>query len=436
MSELRTAIVGALLVALGPLSMALYTPALPALVEAYGVGEGLVQLTVTVYFAGFALAQLVCGPLSDAYGRRRVALAFFAIYVAGSALATVAGSIDTLLIARAVQGVGAAAGTAISRAIVRDLFVGQASARILNTIGIMLGIAPAVAPTIGGVLLSVTGWQSLFVVMLGYGVVVMTLLAFVPETHASPDPSLARPRRLLASYGALLSDPSYMRATLLLSLALGGIYTLTSILPFVMIERVGLTPAGFGLSMMMQTGSFIASSLVTKLLLRRVEARRLVPVGLGLVVTAGAAMLVLLRVVEPSVLSVMGPVALWAFGIGLLNPGATTAALAGFPSIAGAASALLGFVQVGGGLIGLIVASLLPDPIAALTTVLPAIAAAALLTDAALARVERRRGAARAERPDPAGALAAGAIGSLGLTPIGEARAGGGSPACEAKVRR
>lgn len=413
MSELRTAIVGALLVALGPISMALYTPALPALVEAYGVGESLVQMTVTVYFAGFALAQLLCGPLSDAYGRRKVALGFFTTYVLGSAIATVAPSIEWLLVARTVQGIGAAAGVAISRAIVRDLFVGQASARILNTIGIMLGIAPAIAPTLGGVLLTIADWHALFVVMLAYGLTVIALLAFIPETHTSPDPRLARPRRLLQSYATLLRDPTFMRSTLLLGLTLCGVYTVTAILPFIMIERVGLTPAEFGMTMLIQTGAFFSSSILTKLLLRRVEASRLVPVGLGLVVAAGALIFVLLRLVEPSVLSVMGPMAVWAFGIGLLNPGATTSALANFPKIAGAASSLLGFLQVGTGLLGLLIASRFTDPVEAFMTVLPAAAVAALIANRLLARVERN-----AELAQSVVSLNAGGVASVRLSPV------------------
>ena len=395
MSELRTALVGAILVALGPLSMALYTPAMPTLVGVYRVSEDLVALTVTLYFAGFALAQLVCGPLSDAYGRRRVAVGFFGVYVIGSAIATVAGSIGWLLAARAIQGVGAAAGVAISRAIVRDLFVGQASARIHNLIGLMLGVAPAVAPTLGGVLLVTAGWHSMFVVMLAYGLFVMLLLARVPETLAAPQPALASPRRLLASYATLLASPAYMRPTLVIAFTLGGVYTLASVLPFVMMERVGLAPAEYGLAMLLQTGSFLVSSLLTQRLLRRVDAQRLVPVGLGLVATSAVLLVSSLATLEPSVPTVMLPIAVWSFGIGLLMPGATTAALAPFPSIAGAASALMGFVQVGGGLLGSLAASLLPDATLGMATVLPCMAAGALAAYLGLGR-QSARCAARA----------------------------------------
>src|SRR5829696_10064396 len=117
MTETRTAVVGALMVALGSVSMSLYTPAMPALVEAFHTTPATVKLTLTVYFGGFAFAQLVCGPLSDAYGRRPIAIWFFSIYLLGSIVAALSPGIEWLLVGRTLQGIGVAAGTAISRAI-------------------------------------------------------------------------------------------------------------------------------------------------------------------------------------------------------------------------------------------------------------------------------------------------------------------------------
>ena len=125
MSERRVGLIGGLLTAIGPISMALYTPAMPAIVEAFGTTEAMVKLTLTLYFGGFAGAQLVAGPLSDALGRRAVTYGFMGIYCAGSLAALLAPSVGLLMLARFVQGVGASAGVAISRALVRDLFEGE-----------------------------------------------------------------------------------------------------------------------------------------------------------------------------------------------------------------------------------------------------------------------------------------------------------------------
>ena len=150
MTELRTAVLCALFVAIGPMSLALYTPALPALVPIFGTTASVMKLTVTVYFLGFSFALLLAGPFSDAFGRRPMLIVFFAVYLGGSLVAALSPSVEWLLVGRTLQGIGAAAGITASRALVRDLFTGQSAARIMNLVGLMVGIAPAASPTLGG----------------------------------------------------------------------------------------------------------------------------------------------------------------------------------------------------------------------------------------------------------------------------------------------
>ena len=420
MSEMRTAIIGTLIVTLGPLSLALYTPALPMLVEAFHTTPAALKLTLSVYFFGFAFSQLACGPLSDAFGRRPVALAFFVTYAVGSIVAALSNSIDVLLVGRALQGVGAAAGVAISRAIVRDQFTGQQSARILNLIGLMLAIVPAVAPTLGGVILGTVGWHAIFLVMTAYGLIVLAAFAFgTKETNANRSPHLARPGLVMRNYGILLVDRRFMSAGLVLGLTLGGLYTLAALLPFVMIERVGLTPTEFGFVMLLQTGFYTLGAVVSGRLLRRVDAMRLIPYGLGFVIVGGLGFAVGLRLLPPSVATIMGPTAVWAFGIALVMPGATSDALAGFPRMAGAASALIGFMQIGGGLAGSAIAALLfPDPFTAVNVILPGMALGAVLSYVLL-RVPTDRSA-----PMPAPMPAPGDL-EVAVDPAGVVGAGG-----------
>ncbi len=378
MSELRVAVVGALMVTIGPVSLTLYTPAMPALVAAFNTDIATVKLTLTVFFLGFAFSQLVCGPLSDAFGRRPVAMTFFSIYLVGSLVAMTASDIGWLLAGRALQGVGCAAGIAISRAIVRDQYTGQASARIMNLIGTMLAIGPAMSPTIGGFLLGVASWHAVFVAMSLLAVVLVCLVAFgVPETNRTPNRALAAPSSFLRSYGQLLRDRTFLRASLVLGFGLGGVYTLASLVPFILILEVGLTPTQFGLAMVIQSGSFICGSLVAGFLLRRMNAQRLIPIGLTLVLCGATGFAVGLRLLPPSTASVMAPVSLWAFGLAFIIPGCTTTALAGFSHIAGAASALMGFMQIGGGFFGTALSVLFPTPLVALTLLIPAMAVCA-----------------------------------------------------------
>jgi DHA1 family bicyclomycin/chloramphenicol resistance-like MFS transporter len=373
MSARRTSILGAALVAIGPISMALYTPAMPALVEAFGTSDSAVKLTLTSYFVGFALAQLVCGPVTDAFGRKPVTLAFLSLYLVSSVLATLAPTVEFMVAARALQGVGAAIGIAVSRAIVRDLFTGQASAQIMNAIAMMLALGPAISPTIGGVVLELFGWQEVFWCMVIYGAVLMVaVILFQVETNPNPGSHHLKPGRLAVNYLTLIRDPRFLGPSLLIGCGLGTLYALATVLPFVLIYEAGLTPSQFGLSMIIQSGSFIAGTVLTGRLLRVVEARRLVPYGMALWVVASALMCWLTLTQPPSVITVMGPVALFAFGLAFVLPASFTETMAPFPHIAGAASAMVGFMQFGGGIVASLIVAALHDPVLGLATVLPA----------------------------------------------------------------
>src|SRR6476620_2774251 len=173
MSERRVGLIGALLAAIGPLSMSLFTPAMPEIVHAFGTTEAAVKLTLSLYFAGFAFAQLVCGPLSDGYGRKPITVFFMGIYLVATVAAILAPTIELLIASRFIQGVGAAVGVAIARAVVRDLFTNERSARIMNLIGMILGIGPALSPTIGGVATELFGWHSIFAFMPLFGLAII-----------------------------------------------------------------------------------------------------------------------------------------------------------------------------------------------------------------------------------------------------------------------
>src|SRR5690606_8651930 len=234
MSERRVSLLGALLVAIGPLSMALFTPAMTEIVRAFGTTEAAVKMTLSLYFAGFALAQLVCGPLSDGFGRKPVALAFMAIYLVASALALFAPTIELLIAARFLQGVGAAVGVAISRAIVRDLFTNDRSARIMNLIGLILGIGPAFAPTLGGVTMELFGWHAIFALMLLLGIAIVVVIHFALVETVARDMSRVRPGAVVRSYSQLLRSGYFMSSGLALGGAIGAFYTLAVVLPFIL----------------------------------------------------------------------------------------------------------------------------------------------------------------------------------------------------------
>ena len=380
MSERRVSIIGAMLVAIGPVSMALFTPAMPEIVHAFGTTEAAVKMTLSLYFAGFAIAQLFCGPLSDGLGRKPVVHGFMGIYLLASVMALLAPDIDTLIVARFLQGVGAAVGWSVARAVVRDLFTSERSARIMNLMGLILGIGPAMSPTLGGLIMEVAGWHAIFVAMLVAAASIMLCVQFFMKETVRRNVSLIRPSALIRSYASVLANRYFVLASIVLGGSVGAIYTQATVLPFILMDRVGLSPSQFGVGMLMQSGFYFMGSLAVRRLLGRFGAVRLILPGMIMVAIGSLALAVGLRVFPPTFLGVMGPVAVHAFGIAFVMPAITTAVLAPFPHIAGAASSMSGFFQMGFGLLGGIACALVGDPVLAMATVVPAMGLIALLS--------------------------------------------------------
>lgn len=379
MSSLRTSLIGALLIALGPVSMALYTPAMPELVKAFGTTESMIKLSLSVYFIGFACAQLLSGPASDAFGRRKASLFFLAIYLAGSIAAAVAPSVEALLVARLVQGAGASVGVTVSRAIVRDQFTGAEASRLLNMIGIMLAVGPAVGPTLGGLALALFDWRAVFLLMVIFGATSAAVVFFLMPETTQPDPALIRPVQLAKAYGTLAGDLRVLSSALVLAGIVGALYAQSTMLPFILINRVGLTPVAFGLGMLMQTGSYFAGSVALRLVSPRLPPGWAVRIGLVLTVAGGAAIFLSTRLIEPSFLSIMLPVAFCSFGMAFVIPDITTAGLTPYPHFAGTAAALMGFIQMGSGFLGGATAAWIGDPLAAFGLIIPTMEIVALV---------------------------------------------------------
>lgn len=390
MSTKRTAMLGALLTALAPISMAIYTPAMPELTRVFATNESAIKLSLSLYFAGFAMAQLLAGPASDAFGRRRASLVFLSIFLGGGLLAIFAPTIEVLLFARLVQGIGASVGMTVARAIVRDQFTGAEASSIMNLIGIMLAVGPAMGPTIGGLSLAAFGWKSVFFLMAGLGAVaIFSVVIFLRETTV-PDKSLIRPPRLLSAYGTLLTEPRFLLAALVLGGSIGALYAQATMLTFILINTVGLTPTAFGIGMLMQTGAYFFGSIALRYIAPRLGDRRSVMLGLSFSGTGGLLILLSVFLIPPSFLSIMGPVAVATVGIALLTPSMVTAALAPFPHIAGSASAMMGFIQMGSGFAGGAAASLIGSPLTGFGIIIPAMEFMAVASYIGFSIVSRR----------------------------------------------
>src|SRR4051794_3950177 len=387
LTPLRMTLVGAMLIAVGPISMTLYTPALTLLAHVFATTEDAVRTTITVYLLGFAVAQLLCGPLSDRFGRRPVVLGCHVLYVIGAAVCAGAGSVTMLDLGRVVQGIGACGGMALSRVMVVDRFSGPPAARIISLMSLILSVAPAAAPILGGTLITVASWRLLFVLMALYGAGLLLLVWRFPETNARRNPLAIRPLALLGNYRMLLTSRAFLGHIVLTAFAVGGFYTAQTLTPFILMGRLGVSSTIFGLLTASLMVSYLAGALATNRLLRFVNPHRLVVLGAAFVMTAALALAIGLRL-GVGIVEVIAPLCLWLFGLAFAMLGVTTAALGLFPRNAGSASALMGSLQMAMGFVGAALCGLSATSTDAMALVPPAMG---LLAGAAYLAMNRRR---------------------------------------------
>ncbi len=335
------------LVALGPLSTDLYLPALPTLARVFASDAAGVQLTLSVFLAGFAVGQLFYGPLSDRFGRRPLMLGGLAIYGLATIACVLAESIEMLIAARFVQAIGACAGPVLGRAVVRDVWGATESARIIAYMGGAMAVAPLFGPTLGGFLTVLFGWQSNFVILLLVCVIQLIAVArLLGESNVHRHPGATQPRQLLANFRRLLANRCYLGYVLTFSFSYSALFAFISASSFVLSERHGLTPQVFGMSFGLVVAGYLLGSVASGKLVRRFGGDSLLAFGAWLGAVAGLCMAVLEFSGENSIAAILGPMFFCTVATGLVMPNAIAKALAPYPAMAGAASALMGFVQM------------------------------------------------------------------------------------------
>jgi DHA1 family bicyclomycin/chloramphenicol resistance-like MFS transporter len=346
----RTALTLGAFVALGPLTIDMYLPALPTITTELETTSAAVQLTLTGTLVGLALGQLVLGPLSDTFGRRRPLLAGTALHVLASLLVLVAPNVAVLGALRVLQGVGTAAGAVIAIAVVRDLFDGRAAATMLSRLFLVIGAAPVLAPTIGGEVLRFTSWRGVFVILAVYGLLLLAVGFFlVRETLPPERRSTSGVAGTLRGYRSLFGDRAYVGLVLVAGLTMAGLFSYVSGSSFVYQEEFGLDEQQFGL--LFGAGAFwlIAATQLNPVLLRRFSPSQVLVAGTVAGAAAGTVLLVLSATGTGGLFAVAIP--LWAvlFACGLALPNAPALALSRHGEAAGTAAALLGAVQFGVG---------------------------------------------------------------------------------------
>ncbi|SEP51530.1 Bcr/CflA family multidrug efflux MFS transporter [Amycolatopsis saalfeldensis] len=331
--------------AFGPLSIDMYLPALPRLAVDLGASDSTVQLTLTAFIVGLALGQVVVGPLSDAYGRRVPLLIGLALYVVGSVAAAVSPDITLLIIARAVQALGAAAGIVISRATVRDLFSGKAMTKFFSMLMLVNGLAPIIAPVLGGQLLNFTSWRGVFVVLTGFGVLLLVVVAVaMPEPLALGNRTPARLGGVLRTYAGLLADRSFLGYALASGLMFAGLFAYISGSSFALQGVYGLSPQQFSLVFGLNGVGIVLAGQLNGRLVGRFSERTLLAAGLTVAAAGGLGVLFAVTAGLP-LIGLVIPLLVVVSSIGLVMPNASSLALAEHARSAGSASALLGVLQ-------------------------------------------------------------------------------------------
>ena len=342
--------VGALLtalVALGQISTSIYIPSMPFLVEDLDATPKAVNLTLSVFLYGFAVGQLIYGPLSDRFGRRPVLLAGVGLYLAASFACIFAPSIDALIAGRLVQGMTACAGPVLGRAVVRDIYGPERTVKAMAYIGMALAVSPAVAPIIGGYLQLWFGWRSTFVFLSLVGAVILAAVSsLLDETSPRDEQRPLNLGELARSYGALVVDRGYWGYTLAVAFVFSGLMAFTAGSPFVFIDVLGLPPQQFGMLAIVNVVGFVAGSFAAGRLTARFGLDRLMLVGVGLCLLGGGSMAAIAVTGHIGITGIIAPMAVFTAGMGIVLPNGIAGALAPFPQTAGAASALLGFVQM------------------------------------------------------------------------------------------
>ena len=229
----------AALVALGPLSVDMYLPAMPAMRVALNTDISHIHLTLSVYLAGFAIFHLLCGPLADRFGRKPVLISGTVLFVAACIGCSQSDTVEELLLFRFIQGIGACVGPTLARAVTRDVFGPTRAARALSLIAMLMALAPAVAPTLGSIMLLVLPWPSIFVFLAAYGVAMIVLIQlYLAETL--PRPQSMHPLAMARNYGQLFRDPLYISATFASALVYAGLLAYLSSSSFIYIDMLGV----------------------------------------------------------------------------------------------------------------------------------------------------------------------------------------------------
>jgi len=382
----------AMMTSLGPLSMDMYLASLPDIERLMSATTADVQLTISIYLIGFAIAQIFYGPFSDRYGRRPVLLFALAVFTLASLACAAAPSIDVLIAARFVQSLGGAGAAVIARAIVRDLYVGARAGRELSLMGAVMALAPIIAPAFGGLLHIAFGWQSNFLLVVVAGFAIAAVVwKLLPETLARPVSEPISLVSIVRGFGGFLADNRYLAYLGILACSYAGLFAWISGAAFVLQRIYAMDPFEFGVAFGVSCAGYLVGTLIAAKLVMRSGIGLTIGVGVLAQALGGLFMVLAVALGWSSAVWILLAIALYLAGLGFTGPQAMAGALTPFPDRAGAASSLFGFVQQSwSAVVGAAVGHLLGNSAWPMAGAIAVMGAASLVIWAMTRRIRRR----------------------------------------------
>ena len=336
-----------LLLGIQPIATDLYLPALPTLRQDLGADIGGAQLTLSALIICFGLAQLVCGPLADRFGRRPVLLAGMGLFTVASVFGALAPSIEALITWRALQGAAMAAAVTCGRSIVRDLFQPHEGARVMSKALSGLGVIAMLSPVTGGLIVHWLNWHAVLLAVALFGAFTLAFIAWrYEETVPVRNPHATRLRPLLANWGTVLRDPTFRAWTLLSGFAYGGLFFLLAASSFVFIDVLGISRVTYGFIMLTNSAAYVSGTFLCRRLLLRHGLRGAVRRGAFFTLGGGLTMAALSLAGVHTVWAIVLPQWIYALGHGIHQPCGQAGAIGPFPEKAGTAASLSGFYMM------------------------------------------------------------------------------------------
>jgi DHA1 family bicyclomycin/chloramphenicol resistance-like MFS transporter len=337
----------ALLTALGPLAVDMYLPSFPEIGRLLGASPATVQLTLSLYLVFYAIGQVIYGPLSDRYGRIPVMRFALVVYCVASLACAAAPNIELLLTARAVQALGSSGAIVLARAIVRDLYSGARAGRELSQMGAIMALAPVGAPMIGGVLQSAFGWHSHFVLQLAIGLIATAFVwRKLPETLRARTPGPFSLMATLRGYAEIMRNRAVLAYVGMLSVSFAGVFAWISGSSFVLQDTYHLSALSFGLAFAAASGGYLVGTALATRIVTRIGLDSTIGFGTLALAVGGVGSAIAVAFGGASSIPLVSAVAIYALGMGLVQPQSIAGAMMPFPERAGTASSLLGVSQM------------------------------------------------------------------------------------------